>query len=110
MGAKEDVQDFIDSIPASKLQHLPRKPQSRIHFNSDYRLDMQQMTTIGDLHVLAVQVNNKPKKPTLKRAASGRSSPVVGQSIKVGSGEDELDPEEVRKQLKEAVVKPCNNR
>lgn len=64
----------------------------------------------GDLHVLAVQVNRRPANPSLKKSALRKSSPVVGKSIKVPSGEDELEPEDVRRQLKEAVVQPCNDR
>lgn len=37
-------------------------------------------------------------------------SPVVGESIKVPSGDPEFDPEEVRRQLKVVIMKDSRNR
>lgn len=41
MGLRKEVIAFIDSIPDKTLEALPRQSKSNIHFDINFRLDMQ---------------------------------------------------------------------
>ncbi|KAF5963800.1 hypothetical protein FBULB1_13168 [Fusarium bulbicola] len=65
--ASKELKGFINEIPDSSLNALPSNPGT-IRKTTDFRLDMQGMTTDGK-HNLQVQVNNGTTISTLKKVA-----------------------------------------
>lgn len=67
------MNDFIDSIPDSKLIGTFGSPGTKIYRNQDYRLDMQGYTTEKDgksiKFNLQVQVNKGCTKKSVARIA-----------------------------------------
>ncbi|RDW61202.1 uncharacterized protein DSM5745_10700 [Aspergillus mulundensis] len=88
-GKKKVLSDFIDSIPDEKLEGFPDSPSTLYH-DLDFRFDMQGITS-NDEWNLQIQVNFKPKTPSLRKFAPktvagpvlvSRSEPLTGEEIR----------------------------
>ncbi|KAM0259449.1 hypothetical protein ACHAQJ_003344 [Trichoderma viride] len=65
--ASKSLKAFIDEIPDSSLTGLSTSPGT-IYSDTDFRLDMQGMTTAQE-HNLQVQINKNTTISTLKKFA-----------------------------------------
>ncbi|CAG8973062.1 hypothetical protein HYALB_00010836 [Hymenoscyphus albidus] len=72
-GVSKALKEFIATIPAAKLEGLPKKAGT-IHSNDHFRLDMQGLTTVRknsppQSHNLQIQANSGSKNKQVAKIA-----------------------------------------
>ncbi|CAG8960289.1 hypothetical protein HYFRA_00012809 [Hymenoscyphus fraxineus] len=97
------LEEFIASIPAAKLQGLPKKPGT-IHKNEHFRLDMQGLTTVRknsppQSHNLQIQANRESKNKQVAKIAPA----TVAGAVKVPVAAP-WPAEQVRKAFAKTIV------